>query len=203
MMTDNHWFEILKIVLDKGLLGIFGLKGAQVLGRAMERYKSAQAFAQTVAEKKIEAFSEVQRMIVENGLRMNTVVMAVRGGALSQGGSEKEQLEIAMAERGEIHRELAALGTRAFILGSEEWRVGYLDYQKKESKLFGAIESFNAEGIDALNSAYDEFHKSLVVLQHRTAADLLENPFEDDEGWMTKAWKKLKALAERINSSMG
>jgi hypothetical protein len=160
-MTD-HEFEIVKILLDKGLLGAIAVGAGYYFSRAIERYKAVQVYEQSLAEKRIEAFREVGSVLgaeLVSVMSLALVLPEVRSGNEVAKGRYKtlvDQLQSSVSE-------CQSLMGRHFLLLSEDARVALVKYNND-------IVAFLATLKDELK--HEDLSGELEAMKNRCAVSL-------------------------------
>jgi len=168
-MTDRE-FEILKVILDKGLLGAIALVFGYFLSRAIERYKGSQVYEQKFAEKRIEACQEIGRILTEDGIQVKSLTVL---GISSMNGNAGAWQELAnlKEKRNTSFEANESLLMKHVMLFPDEARRGLGKRQEESLKFFAILINFrnyagNSEAFsEALSEARDKYLESLQALQ--------------------------------------
>jgi hypothetical protein len=184
MMTDDHWFEISKILLDKGLLGAIALGAGYYFSRAIERYKAVQVYEQTLAEKRIEAYREVV-LILNEGLNSVMALAVVFPMVLSgdEGAGDNYKMLVEKLQGSAI--ESNSLLTKHFALLSGEAKLAIVSHEDDISAFLGALNDFSRykDISRVLEEMKERCKASMGIVLNVSEAAVQTNPFKKGGEW--------------------
>src|SRR5215212_3952386 len=86
---SEHWFEIIKLLIDKGLLAITAILVGYLFSKWLERYKAHNIYFQRLSETRIQAYQEVSKIIGTQLIHVFTLIEIASPGAQFQGDNFK------------------------------------------------------------------------------------------------------------------
>jgi hypothetical protein len=170
--------DITKIVLDKGLLGFIVALGGYHLNRLLERFRARYAYAHTLSEAKLRAYSELGNAVFRFGVEvLNFSRMVLPGKWPGQGkpefGNELErQVEIVKEARESAFRVISS--NLVFLEAAMQNRLE--EFLRGASELLTAVPRQPGKS-SQFEAAVDKFQVQTSELQNLLSAELHRNPF--------------------------
>ena len=191
-MTDAH-LDLLKVILDKGLLAIILLALGFLFSRKLEHYRATSAYFNKLAERRIEAYDRILRGLGEARLALQTIMFIAEHGRTKLQQSGSYDLE-ALAK--EVHQQFEKMQDQ--ITKQHDWSVDLIyvseDLTQKinalleDQKMFldhffqKSSESHTGDPLLDIQKAFDSLTKSWVELQGQARDEIADGIF-------AKHWK--------------
>ena len=170
-MTDAQ-IELLKVIFDKGLLAAILLLLGFLFTRKLERYRTAAAYFNKLAERRIDAYDNLLRGLSESMHSLRHILDVVEQGRTMFEGNGSYDLE---ALSREVHREFEQMQEQIIRL-QNEWGSDIIyvsqnlalkidtvldDYISFLNVFFGESSgSLTADRLIEMRQAYDSLMKS-------------------------------------------
>ncbi len=188
--------EILKILLDKGLLALILLVAGFYLNKIMERYRSQNTFSQKLAEAKIQAYLEVSKSLSELFFQIKSLADILETVHLSL-VQNTANLDASLDDLDDVAKkfsikyyETSAIIGKNLVFISPDVAISINENIAKVGKFIGAFKKITppsknhkanvdaiGEKVSVLRGATDEVLFSFSQVQAAITRGIHQNPF--------------------------
>jgi hypothetical protein len=179
--------ELIKILVDKGLLALIALGVAYYLNRAIERYKASNVYFQKVSEARIQAYQEISKTLSSDYFLLQDYLRSFMNYHEDHTSKSDEKIDKLLSILENIRKSF--LGHRVLlatldIYFSVEIRGAITKYMKNTNDFFAVLDARlkddqqqRKEHMEQIKKADDGVGQSYDHLRHMLGKEINANPF--------------------------